>query len=483
MNCMFRSFLLRSLVVGAMCGLALKASAETAIQPLREIHLPVPPSRGSYSHFPYSESARDHVAMRVAPDQSILVFDADASGKWPLVRVRKWWTENPASEVLNIPGWSAADSEHLAGIRMDVQITPDGRYAVAFSEALWMEKSSFLLHVPKGYVERKPDTIVTVVDLERWQIVKSLHTITTGDGDVRDARVVDNRWIALDANLGQSGAEQGTDRYRNWVLSIPDLKPGSECLSERFFPIGRPPDDLAAQRVKKKNVEACRDVLKATETDSDKALEVLIQRGSGIEPTIMRLRDVDWLEDVLERESRVSRSEKERLWDAEGHAMEFFRYWGEYPYYDQVAQNPPFESSAHLWYGLYSSHDRGLDDLVRYDAEGREQKTETARHLACGDPVIGKSNSACGCRVIDVSEELRTLLTYCRKQHSDYDGMFQMQWLSVFRSDDLSGIGFINLAKNSEALQAIASGDGQAYVVTLEFGEILRVYAVPDRPN
>jgi hypothetical protein len=421
--------------------------------------------------------------MAIAPDQNILVFGADASGKWPLVRVRKWWTENPASEALNIPGWSAADSEHLAAIHVDVQITPDGRYAVTFAEAVWMDKSSFLLHVPKGYVERKPDTIITVVDLERWQIVASLHTVTTGDGYIRDARMVDDKWIALDTNFGDSGTKEGAYRYRNWVLSIPDLKPGPECISERFSPIGSPPEDLAAQRVEEKNVEACHDVFKATGTDSDRGLEALIQRGCGIEPKIVRLQDVEWREGFLERDSRVSRSEKRRLWDADEDAMQFFRHWGEWPYEDIYAHNPPFESSSLLWYGLYDSHEGEFYKLDRYDADGHEQRSEIERQLLCGDPSLGRLKSACGCKVVDVSEERETLLTYCIQQHGDFDGMVQRQWLSVFRSDDLSGAGLINLSTSRKALQAIASGDGRAYVVTLEFGEMLRVFAVPDRPN
>lgn len=59
---------------------------------------------------------------------------------------------------------------------------------------------------------------------------------------------------------------------------------------------------------------------------------------------------------------------------------------------------------------------------------------------------------------------------------------FQRQWLSVFRSDDFSEVGIVNLSKNSHTLQAIASGDGHAYVLTLQFGEMLRVYAIPDQP-
>lgn len=460
-----------SLLIGAMCNTTLGAPVVTAIQPLREIHLPVPASRGAFSLFPLLDDmgAKRHFAMRVAKDQSILIFDSDASGKWPLVRVKKWWGENPASEVLGIPGWSG----HLEDIYVDIQVTPDGRYGVAFAEAVWNSKS-----------KRRPDTIITVVDLERWQVVKSVHTTRGDDARVRDARVIHNEWIALDANLGLASLERGTDNWRNWTLSIPNLKPGPECASERSFEISGPvPKPSQAHQLDTQNSEACRDVFTATGTDSDRALEVTIQRGTDIEPEAMRLRDVEWLEGALEQDSHASRSEAERLWDADEDSAEFFRYWGQYPYYDQVWQNPPFESSSHLWYGLYPSKERGVYDLVRYDAAGRQQKAETASHFACGDTSIGKANADCGCRVIDASEEQLRLLTFCRKQHGDYTGMVQMEWLSVFRSDDLTGIGFINLPKKGYALQAIASGEGRAYVVTLEFGQTLRVYAVPGRPN
>jgi hypothetical protein len=67
-------------------------------------------------------------------------------------------------------------------------------------------------------------------------------------------------------------------------------------------------------------------------------------------------------------------------------------------------------------------------------------------------------------------------------QRGDYNGIFERQWLSVFRSDDLSAVGLINLSKNKEIWQAIGSGDGHTFVLTLEYGETLRVYAIPDRP-
>jgi hypothetical protein len=144
---------------------ALLTSAQKGIELLREIHLPVPVSRGSYSHYPIPGLvARDHFSWQAAPDQSILVFDSDTSGIWPLVRVKTWWTENPVSEVLKIPGWTTADKKDLAQIYLDVQVTPDVRYAVAFSGAIWRDKSDFLFHRPKGYIHRPSDTIITVID-------------------------------------------------------------------------------------------------------------------------------------------------------------------------------------------------------------------------------------------------------------------------------------------------------------------------------
>lgn len=136
------------------------------------------------------------------------------------MRVKKWWTENPVIETLNIPGWDGSVSKQMAGILADVQVTPDGRYAVTFSKPVWMAKSDYLIHVPGGFVPRKPDTIITLIDLERWQIVKSIHTAAIGDIDIRDARVANSNWIALDDSLrGQAPSEYGAYPTSNRVIS------------------------------------------------------------------------------------------------------------------------------------------------------------------------------------------------------------------------------------------------------------------------
>jgi hypothetical protein len=451
------------------------AFAQTEIKPMREVHLPVTSSRGSYSHYPLPGlAARDHFSWRIAPDQSILVFDSSTSGDWPLIRLKKWWTEDPASEALKIPGWTAADKKDLGQIYVDIQVTPDGRYAVTFSGAMWRDKSDFLFHAPRGYVQRPSDTIITVIDLDRWRVVNSIHTASLGDIQIRDARVVNDDWIAIDdSHIGQSPSQYGAYLTSNALISIPGLKPGPDCISQRIAHIWQRPPELVAESLRRQNDQACREVLKATGTDSDKTLETLIQRGSDVEPDAMKIHILDAVAGGLPGEVN--------LWTAETHEEDFFRYWGEYPYYENYAENPPFESTSRLWYGLYASDVRGLYELDRYDAKGEKQKSQIAGRLLCGDPGLDSQKSACGCRVVNVSEESHLLLAYCRRQHGDYDGMLQRQWLSVFRSDDLSDVGFINLGNSFGVLQAIGSGDGYTFVLTLEYGETLRVYAIPDR--
>lgn len=237
---------------------------------------------------------------------------------------------------------------------------------------------------------------------------------------------------------------------------------------------GSAPPDSVAESLRKQNDQACREVLKATNTNSEMALEALIQRGSDIEPDAMKIHILDAVASDLPGEVN--------LWTAETHEEAFFRHWGEYPYYDHYVENPPFESSSHLWYGLYAS-DVGVPyELDRYDAKGEKQRSQIVGSLLCGDPSLDSPKSACGCRVIDVSEERRALLTYCRTQRGDFDGMMRRQWLSIFRSSDLSDLGIIDLPKNTEMWGAIGSAEGHAYVLTLEHGETLRVYAIPDRP-
>jgi hypothetical protein len=398
--------------------------------------------------------------MRIAPDESVLVLDSDTSGNWHLVRIEKWWTNTLPTDVLSVPGWNSTDAKHLEELRVDLQITPDGRYAVAFAGAQWMAKSDFLLHAPRNYVMRQPDTIATVIDLEQWKIVATTHTASIADGALRGVRVVNDKWIVLDFALGETPMKHPLYRYDTRLISIPNLVSGPKCISDRLFRAGWYPktDDPAV--VATHNDAICQNVLQATETASVHALEILIDRGQNPLPANVEQRSLD-----------LQRTEDD-----------FFRGWGEYPYYLLYSENPPFESSSHKWYGLYSSPERGFYDLTISDTEGREQKKRTIHELLCGDPSLEQRGSACGCRVVDASEQQHNVLAYCRTQRGDFNGMVRREWLSVLRSDDLSGAGFINLPhKERETLEQIVIGDQHPYVVTLESGELLRVYAIPDR--
>lgn len=442
--------------VASVCALA-----QTELRSTHQIRLPVSSSRGSYDHFPYpGMNLREHFSMRVVPDQSLLVLDSDASGNWPLIRLRKWWTDAPATEVLSVPGWSSIDANHLNSINLDVQIMPDGRYAVAFAGAYWMEKSAFLLHAPSGYVVRKPDTIITVIDLEKWKIVSSIHTIGIADGPVSGVRVVNDKWMVLDFTLGQSPVGRLLYRYDSRLVSLPNLHSGPECLSDRPF---RGYRDLSletgAAMAERHNEAVCQGLLQATETSSVDALETLIDRGQDVLPAAVRQSSRD-------------------LQDTED---DFFRGWGDFPYYLFYYENPPFESSSHRWYGLYGSREHPTYNLTIFDAEGNRQKSETANHLLCGDPSLDQKGSACACRVVDVVEQQHEILALCRTQRGDYSSTVSREWLSVLRSDDLSGAGLISLSSkyHHETLQYFAQGDGRGYVVALESGETLQIYQFP----
>ena len=170
---MFKRILF-GVLIAIHCAGELWCAEQSPLTPVREIRLPVSSSRGNW--IPLTDAARQNFAMRLAPDQSLLVFDSDISGNWSFVRIRRWWADAPVSEVIQVPAWSSADAKHLSRVFVDIQVTSDGRYAAAFAGAEWMDKSEFIFHVPRSYLMRQTDTIITVIDLDRWQIVKTCHT-------------------------------------------------------------------------------------------------------------------------------------------------------------------------------------------------------------------------------------------------------------------------------------------------------------------
>jgi hypothetical protein len=75
------------------------------------------------------------------------------------------------------------------------------------------------------------------------------------------------------------------------------------------------------------------------------------------------------------------------------------------------------------------------------------------------------------------------LLAHCITKHDNFFGwqVWLRQWLSVFRSDDLSELALIRLSsRNEETKAVIASMDGHSYVLAVSLGDTLRVYKLPD---
>jgi hypothetical protein len=414
------------LMAAAMSSCALAGfTAQARLDPLREIKLPVPSS-------PVVPGPRERAAaIKVASDQSLLALVADSNGNWSLVHVKEWWTEDPLSEVLSVRGWAAGGANSGIGV-VDLQITTDGRYAVAIAATI---------SVDKGPSVSKPDTFITVVDLEGWRIVGSLHTANMSGADFSSAQILNESWMALqDTSAGPSFSHDDYIYKHNRLISIPDLKLGPECISKRPRRQLAAPEAPEAEPIAKQNDEACADVLKISGIESERHLDSIInERNSG--PAS----------------------------------------------FETYSSPPPFESSTHLRYGLHvwNGKDSIHSQLSVFDASGRKLDQKSLPHLLCeGEKVDFWKPRSCGCQIEDVSERQHALLADCRIWSGDFDGGWEKEWFSVIRTDDFSEEGSASLPRDAlnDTNEAIAIRDGHTYVLTLTHGEMLRVYAFPRRP-
>jgi hypothetical protein len=471
------------LAVALLSCVPLSVPAQTQLVAVNEIKLPVPASLGNFGRsFPIlGDSANEKSSMKVLRDQSLVVLDPDASGKWPLVRVTKWWTKAPVSEVLNVAGWTAADTEY-GGVEVDLQITPDGHYAVVFAAASW---DGPLFH-RKDYVARKPDTLITVIDLQRWQIIGSAHTANTDDADFRGARILNGNWIALqgmDKRPESVKYEHLYDR-RNRLISIPDLKMGPGCVSKRpgdHLPEPGTPASVrrkTAETLARQNDEACADVLRVSGVASVKTLESVIYKGHGLEPKVLMLHSLD-IKDEAELDGDktpfpINLDEQEQF--------AYYDHWNSFRQ-NEYRGDLPEESTSHLWYQLYGFHrDNSYQfGIGVFDAGGQKLVEQVPQHLLCKGE--GDQWKYCRCSIEDISEEQHALLTSCEGYSIGFLDVEipHKQWLSVFRTDNLSEVGATAISKNRRTSEAIAVAEGRAYVLAVELGETLRVYGVPGR--
>jgi hypothetical protein len=419
--------MIRTRVVGLLLAVLLANCApfplfaQTDLEILEEVKLPVPLFRGIW--WSASIQSRWFFSIQVTPNKELLVFEPDKNGKWPLVKVAQWWSKDSQSRILTIPGWSAKDDESLENLGTDLKITPDGKYAVALAFAEWHKSSSAGI--------REPDTIVTVIDLSHWQIVASLHTSELHLGRVSGCWILHNGLMALTSI--QWDSSQSTKSYV--VVSLPALSPGPRCKTQVTNLLS---NDLKKDEtdLRKRNDEACADMLGKSGATSVEELEALTTTGRKPVP--------------------------ETLTGLEGMS---------YP--------SQFVSRVGNWYGLDSVH----SELSFWEPDGKSLRKRNSPHLLCeGQPVQGPS-WICDCDIVGLSDNDHDLLAHCITKHDNFLGsqVWLRQWLSVFRADDLSELALIRLSSRTEETKAvIASMDGDSYVLAVSLGDTLRVYKVPD---
>lgn len=467
------------LLLSLAASLAAHPARSQTLSPVNEIKLPVEKARGLFAG--RDDYAHDQFQMKMLPDKSLLVFIPDASGQWPLVRIRKWWSKDARVTALQIPNWTGSDLGLTFATDTDLLITPDGRYAVAIATNLLIKHPDQVPFPPRRSLQRKDDdSLIVVIDPQQWRIVDTLHTASMDSAAITGALIVNGRWLALQGYLHQPQAtlHERVSEKVNLLVSIPDLKPGARCVSSIedsiFLPRGATSGDWtqAAESLRTQNDLACRELLQAAGMKSMRFLEFAMYLG--IEPPPNNLVR-QWLDfDSWQKNTPNEGS------DAAYHDPDFetyyFRYFTQQPQ-DLAPENPPFESSSRLWYELRPQEGKRSDVywLNKYDSSGnllKSRPTDLESHSKCG------AHKRCACAIEDVSEEQNSILTLCRRQHPDLGGAmtWTKQWLSVFNADDLASVGDIGLSKNMQADAILVSADGNGYVLVVDHGEILRVY-------
>jgi len=471
----------------AILGLALLTHAQ--LQLVHEIDLPVQPHAGTFGggFLAIGFSSGELFQFRVAPDQSLLILYPGTNGKWPLIRLRKWWTATPAIEELDLPSWTMANTRYKLSFGTDLLITADGRYAVAMGSALSVKEPANIPFPPAEPIGGKPDLLIEVVNLNRWQIVGALHTATVDPSALFEAATtVNGRWLAL------QGYNEAPEKVKyehlydriNRLISISDLKPGPGCTTKSpdSITLGVPGSlgpahtralSKGTKSLSQQNDAACPQLLAAAGVPSMRVLDWLIYLGHDPEPADVKVHIwPSFLADQQERDKEPAASNL--VWPL----GEFDQ--GSWPSneWDIYEDTPPFESSKQLWYQLRLPGNGGSYDLNEYTSAGqplKSQETDITSSHECA------RHYQCACQVADVSEQQGALLAFCRKQSVNFTGSFDWheQWIAVFRTDDLSEIGAAELSKNSETRVALAAGDGTTYAVAAERGRVVRVYAVP----
>jgi hypothetical protein len=469
--------------MAALCGCGtLAAPAQTELTLVREFKLPVHPHPGTFGggFWAIGMSADEIFQFKIAPDQSLLIFYPNTSGKWPLIRLRKWWTAAPETEELDLPGWTEANTLKEFYFSSDLLVTPDGNYALALGGVASVKDAGNIPFPPNQPIERKPDLLITVIDLNRWQIAGALHTATVDpDAVFRGGHIVNGKWLALQG----MDREPETVKYEhlydhvNRLISIPDLKAGPGCFTQDpkilVLPLGAPPGGPSA--LSQRNDATCTSLLAAAGVSSMRVLDWLVYLGRDPEPRNLQAHTEPSQLATMQDEGKLSGS-PDLTWPS----GEYYPgYWSTNNWNIYYFKNPPFESPQRIWYQLRQPNKKTPYQLSEYTLEGQLLK---AREAGLESKPQCSSRKMCACTVVDASEKQNAILALCRVQSVDFGGAFawHKQWITAFRAEDLSPVGDVEL-KPTYTRSAIAVADGRTYVVTVEQGKVVRVYSVPDR--
>lgn len=468
-------------VVSLCCFGAFTAFAQTHSALVNEIKLPVRSHPGTFGggFWAVGFSAEEIFQFKIAPDQSLLIFYPNTSGRWPLIRVRKWWTAAPVTEELDLPGWTEANTLKEFYFSADLLVTSDGNYAIALGGVASVKNAGNVPFPPSELIEHKPDLLIEVIDLNRWQIVGALHTATVdADAEFRGAHIVNGKWIALQG----MDREPETVKYEhlydrvNRLISIPDLKPGPGCMTRntqvKTLHLGGRSEEIGVQG--ERNEADCSSLLAAAGVSSMRVLEWIIYLGHDPEPRNLMVHT--WPSIFNDRGENRKGFDSPDLVGPDGEYDA--GYWAT-DEWDVYFKNPPFESTQRVWYQLRQPNENPPYQLGEYTLEGKLLKSREAGLES--KPECGSRNG-CDCAVVDASEKQDAILALCRVQSVNFTGSFDWhkQWLTLFHASDLSQIGDVEL-KPTTVRAAVAVAEGHTYVAAVEQGKVVRVYSVPDR--
>lgn len=462
--------------------LAFVTHAQTQLSLVNEIKLPVHHHLGTLGGgWPaFGSTSGELFQFKVSRDQSLLILYPNTSNRWPLFRVRKWWTSAPEIQELDLPGWTEANARYETDIGTDMLVTQDGKYAIAMGSVGSVKDARHIPFPPSQSIEHKPDLLITLVDLERWQIVGALHTATIDPyAEFRGAAIVNGKWIALqglDAEPESVKFEHLYDRV-NRLISIPDLKPGPGCPTTDpailELALGKPPGGAAG--LSGRNDASCRDLLADASVASMRIVDWLIYLGHDPEPENLNAHS-QMLNTAGNLEKEAVRFSTDLNWPHDEYNL---GHWTSNEWHIYI-DNPPFESPAGIWYQL-QGQDKGVNfhyQLKKYTQAGRLLKERDA-DLKTGP---GCLRYGCVCNVVDAAEQRNAVLALCRAVSLNWvDGEdWHNQWVAAFRADDLSPIGDAEV-KTNHTRAAIAIAEGRTYVAAVDEGKVVRIYSLPVR--